>query len=532
MTTHCFIVHDEADAALLERLELLGVVATDPRLAHFVRDAERIVIVDSRDPELRNLLVEIVAGAEICEMPLPAAYGSLTAWLMRAGDADGTESTKAVAGRLLDYTEKHARVIHFPDEVAPRSASWPTPMSPAARIGIVGELVDLVEAETEADPHAILADLLTRFGCALGRSPHFTVGGDRHGCNLFTAIVGDTGQGRKGTSAAFPRKLLEAADPTFDARTIGGLSSGEGIVAAVRDSSETSRKDRDGEPIADAGVSDKRLLAVESELARVLRAGTRQGSILLPILRQCWDGGALRVQTKDSYGTSSAHVSVIAHVTPDELRSLFSASDIAGGSGNRFLWIASRRKRVLPFGGSVDTKAFGRLAAKAADLLKAGQQVGEVGFAEAAKARWARLYCDLLEDEQRPGLAGQLLARAVVQVRRLAMIYALADGCRAVDVPHLEAAREVWRYSVRSIVVAFGDSTGNRIADRILGEARGIAPRGLTMTDVRDLFDRHVPADRIQAALQLLVGNGQLRLEKRPTAGRTAKVYFACGGGA
>src|SRR5437899_12856562 len=64
-------------------------------------------------------------------------------------------------------------------------SSWPKPPGPAAFHGLAGEIVEALSPTTEADPVAILAQLLVAFGSVAGRGPHFVVERDRHGVNLF-----------------------------------------------------------------------------------------------------------------------------------------------------------------------------------------------------------------------------------------------------------------------------------------------------------------------------------------------------------
>ena len=66
------------------------------------------------------------------------------------------------------------------------------------------------------------------------------------------------------------------------ARILTGLSSGEGLIWAVRDPNGQ-----------DAGVADRRLLVIEPEFVSVLKAVGREISTLSPTLRSAWDGRPL-----------------------------------------------------------------------------------------------------------------------------------------------------------------------------------------------------------------------------------------------
>ena len=129
-----------------------------------------------------------------------------------------------------------------------------------------------IEPHTEASKEALLINFLVAFGNAVGRNPHAVAEADRHGTNLDVVIVGETSKGRKGSSWGHIRRLFNLADLEWsDNHIMGGLSSGEGRIHAVRDPIEKTEAVREkgkptGETItyqADPGVEDKRLLVVE-----------------------------------------------------------------------------------------------------------------------------------------------------------------------------------------------------------------------------------------------------------------------------
>ena len=45
------------------------------------------------------------------------------------------------------------------------------------------------------------------------------------------------------------------------------------------------------------------------------------------------------------------HISIIGHITADELNRYWTQTETANGSGNRFLWLSAKRSKLLPFGG-------------------------------------------------------------------------------------------------------------------------------------------------------------------------------------
>ena len=61
------------------------------------------------------------------------------------------------------------------DGVLQAPAGWPAAPDPVAYHGLAGEIVSKLEPHTEADPVAILTQLLVAFGAAAGRGAYFQV---------------------------------------------------------------------------------------------------------------------------------------------------------------------------------------------------------------------------------------------------------------------------------------------------------------------------------------------------------------------
>ena len=158
-----------------------------------------------------------------------------------------------------------------------KQPEWPV-IDEAAYYGLAGDIVRTIEPHTEADPVALLLQVLTLAGNVIGRSPYYQIESDYHRTNLFAVLVGDSAKSRKGTSLGRVRAIAKVADETWNSeRNRGGLSSGEGLIDAVRDQVQKyNAKERQFE-IIDPGVSDKRLMVVEPEFAGVLSVAERHG---------------------------------------------------------------------------------------------------------------------------------------------------------------------------------------------------------------------------------------------------------------
>jgi hypothetical protein len=409
---------------------------------------------------------------------------------------------------------------------------WPAPIAGEAFHGLAGEIVRAISPHSEADPVAILVQFLTAFGSAAGRAAYFPVEADRHFANIYVVLVGETAKGRKGTSLSHVLRLFEYADPSWRReRVVEGLSSGEGLIWAVRDAVVSREAIREKgrvvgyqEVETDAGVADKRLLVTESEFAAVLKVAGREGNTLSAVLRQSWDRGDLRTITKNSPARATgAHISIVGHITRDELVAHLTGTDAANGFANRFLWVAVRRSKLLPDGGAFHTVDVEPLAARLREALAFARAPREVHRDEDAGKSWRAVYPAL--SEGRPGLLGAITARGEAQVMRLALIYALIDRSTVIARHHLEAALALWQYADDSARWAVGDLFGDAVADAIRDALIFAGDDGLTRTDLSNVFSRNVRASRIDAALQSLEAAGLVTRARRETGGRPVEVW-------
>ncbi|MHB1568381.1 MAG: DUF3987 domain-containing protein [Solirubrobacteraceae bacterium] len=391
---------------------------------------------------------------------------------------------------------------------------WPAPPDQAANHGLPGQIVTRIAPHTEADPAAILTQLLVCCGALIGRDAHFQVEATRHHPNEFVVLVGDSSKARKGSSFDHVARLLSQADPAFTSRLSTGLSSGEGLIWAVRDPQGQ-----------DPGAVDKRLLVIEPEFATVLKSTGRELSTLSPTLRSAWDGRPLALLTRTAPARATeAHISIIGHITQTELRRHTTTVEIANGFLNRFVFAAVRRVRLLPEGGEPDPLKGTGLGRYLTSVLGHARTVGKVTLTPSARELWWQLYPQLTQPAD--GLLGPLTARAEAHVIRLALIYTLLDGQKTIQPEHLHPALALWDYAHRSAAWALGQATGDPLAEHI-HTALQRSPDGLTRTQIRDLCQRNLPAERIEQALNTLAAAGRAHHGRTPTAGRTAELWTA-----
>jgi hypothetical protein len=399
-----------------------------------------------------------------------------------------------------------------------RSKAMPK-INDAAWHGPIGDAVRRLAPGTEADPVAVLVSVLALFGALVGEKPHVRVGGVRHPARVWPLLVGRTAAGRKGTSYFEARKFVTSCSSSagrfMGSRVVSGLSTGEGLIAALV-------------PEEDAKAPDGKLVVMEPEFARILSAAKREGNTLSPVLRALWDDGSASILTKNSpMSCSDAHLVLIAHVTPRELRAKLGESEITGGTVNRLLPVLTERAQLLPHEIELEEPTdVHRLLADAEDTAK---KTGQVRRTRDADTLWTSAYMAMNDDEP-DGMLGACLARGPAYTMRLALLYALADSSDRIGVDHLRAGLAVWQYAADSARLLFGDLSGtsdlNRLCDFL---AR--SPGGRTRTEItRECFGGNVKKDIIDALLDALMASGDVKDEEvRPPRGRPTTRYFWTG---
>jgi len=447
---------------------------------------------------------------------------------MRALGATGPLETAVVDDRVPQIEDQRGLNSLISLNSHPQYPSDPTD---EVFYGLAGEIVRTLEPHTEADPVAVLAQFLAAFGNAVGAGPFFRVEADLHGPKINVVLVGRTSRGRKGTSFGRVMQILSGADPAWAQDHVAeGLSSGEGLIWAVRDPIEKMQPVRERgkvteyEPVTeDHGVEDKRLLVVQSEFASTLRILQRDGNTLSATLRQAFDTGDLRVMTKNSPAkATSSHISIIGHITKEELLRYLDRTEMANGLANRFIWLCVKRSKLLPEGGCLSEDDLSCLRDAVKGAISFAKGIEEMVRDDDARAMWRRVYPEL--SAERPGMFGAITSRAEAQVTRLSCIYALLDRSRVITGDHLTAALALWAYAEASARFVFGDATGDPTADDLVSALKD-QHEGLTRTEISHLFKKHKDAGELRRALTALLASGTIRCVSEKTAGRSVDRF-------
>jgi hypothetical protein len=412
-------------------------------------------------------------------------------------------------------------------EVVEDTDDWPAPMDEAAFYGTLGAFVKSVSVETEADPAAVLIMSMSAISAVFNPHTFIKAGDAHHPIRINAVLVGPTAWGRKGTAGKIAEAVVRQADDAFGGQIVEGLSSGEGLLWAIRDEI-TKRDPKTGaDVVADAGVADKRLWVLETEFATTLRVLQRDGNSLSPIIRRAWDigpGGVLRSLTKNSPARATgAHIAIAGHITRHELVQTIERTDLVNGFANRFLWAACKRSRTLPFGEEVNPELVREFAEMVSDSRDWTCEGHRMRWAADAREQWAAAYASLGSD--RDDLYSAVTARGAPQVLRMTELYAALEGDDQMRGYHLAAAMAVWQYVERTCRWIWGDSLGDPLADELLAALRRNGP--MTRNDLYELFKRHERRARIEQALVRLLLAGLATCTKESTAGRPAEIWAA-----
>lgn len=407
---------------------------------------------------------------------------------------------------------------------------WPV-LDPAALYGLAGEIVALLSPHTEADPVALLATLLSEYGCTIGRASHVVLDGSRHPLLFWPLLIGKSSKSRKGSSDRRISGVFQRADPMWTrGEHRGTLSSGEGLVHAVRDPTYKEEPDRTTGELErrcmDSGLADKRLFLVQSEFGAVLRVMHREGNSLSGVLRDAWDGLDLCPMTKNTtIRATQPHVAIVGHTTVDELRRNLTDTEMSNGFGNRFAFFVVKRAQELPEFSEPDRAQTEAVTGRLKAALLYARTADRLTMTAAAREEWIAIYHDLSAD--RPGVVGALLGRAEAQVQRVAALYCLLDLQRQVDIPHLRAALALWLYAEASTEYLFGNSTGDPDADNILAAIHRAGE--LSDTEISALFSYNRTQKRLDQAKKILEVAGLVTSDERKTGerGRPVRVWKA-----
>ena len=339
----------------------------------------------------------------------------------------------------------------------------------------------------------------------MGRNLYCDQGGDHH-LNEFVVLVGETAFGRKGTAWNAIRSPLKEIDSTWvESRIFEGIQSGEAIIHEIRDPRQ--RLTRGRKMVHDPGVSDKRLSIVEQEFGRVLVVGGRDGNTLSVTLRKCWDSeDDLHTGSKnDPECASNPHVSLIGHITLEELHKRLDQIDNTNGFSNRIMWLVVKRAKVIACPPPISWNHHPAILQKLRDIkANLTTHSRSLSWQKDALLEWKRYY--EAKKDSGVGVLGPIIARSAPHVLRLSMLYTVLDASTVIELKHLQAALAFVDYCERCAQWIFQQRTGNKHADKILWNLERRPENGMTRSEIqREVFSNHCSETTLNMALSQLV---------------------------
>lgn len=418
-------------------------------------------------------------------------------------------------------------------DLVARARLWLPPVDPMVFDCYLGRLATQLDPDTEGDPIGVMVSLLAAAGVHLGPGPHLQLGYERHPLLVWPLLVGETGRGKKGSAHNTAKALLTQADNEFVASNIhSGLSSGEGLASVFATDPDGGTGKAGRARLLPNG--DCRLLAFEPEWASVMARMKREGNTLSATLRAAWEGGNLSTLNVDARVARRAHVGILAHITPKEFKAKVTASDMAGGTYNRFLPVAVAQSKVLYTPTIPDPGLVTDLGASLTERLQHGGRFGTLALSPAGTAQWSHIYLEFA-DHGEPGdsQVTEFISRAAPQCLRIAAIYAALDRTDQIRPEHLTAAAALVRYAIASATAVIRPNTELR---NLFAYIAAAGPEGRTKKDITsEHFQGNAKRQSIDpdALLTQLLTNGQITQDKRgrPGGGRPTEVYAAAGPG-
>jgi Protein of unknown function (DUF3987)/Toprim-like len=372
-------------------------------------------------------------------------------------------------------------------EMAP---TYPADLTETSLHGLVGKFVEATLPFTEADQHSLTYQFLAAVGNLLGAGNYASFSADRHYPAIFQLIVGSTSSG-KGQALGAVRSVMGAADESWPDRVKYSAASGEALVRMVSQQED-----------------DKRVFAVLPEMSVLLNSMNRDGSNLSGYLRQGWDRLPMEVnRSRESFRASDYLLSVVGHITADELAATMNNVDLYNGVANRFLWaIVKRSKTLARSPKSPDVSTIGAQLKK----LQALPAQGQVDFSDEGARVWDAWVHSLVEPTD--GKLAAAVERTRPNALRVALIYALLDEKRLsnagpcyMEAQHVRAAIEVVtrsRQSVQWFLTQPGKVDAKAALDDIMKVKTAVnqADGRLSGTALSKLFSHKTAEQRVDIA--------------------------------
>lgn len=372
-------------------------------------------------------------------------------------------------------------------------------LAQAAKIGLIHDTAQYFADHSGADYAPLALGLITQLGAFLGQRSWLTIPEpERQYPKIYGVVIGPSSSGKEQT-IGWPSELLRRIEPDWvSGRTLGGISSGEGLAEAIQ------TMDRDG-----AVGSPGSALVLLGEMGQLFTQIRRDGSATLPILLRMWDGdGRLQVPTrKDPVQLDKSHVGLLGCTSPQQFQRGFDQSSWESGFGNRFLMsYNSGTKPPSSYSGAPDG-LFNRIVLEWSGRLSKLPS-GSMQLSSSGRAFWEGII-DSLWEVERSG--GDRAGRTRAKVLRIAMIYAISEGSTLINPEHLQAGIAWVDYHHDVVAMLLGSTLGYDPADTIAQFFRDHPHDRLTRSDISStVFRKNLRAHELDTALRICLQAGKI----------------------
>ena len=476
--------------------------------------AEALAVLDDRDVVLwpdadekgrqhmaiiADALKGVAASVRTVRMPADAPKG----WDAADTDADTITALVAGAGEPTEIVSGPPGMMVADDP----EASFPEPPHASAYGGLIGECVDFLLEGTDASPVGILASLVSFCGALM---PARTYWHGTHPSSPFLALVGQSGDGRKGTAMFRVRDALGMAlgMDVVNRTKFDGIASGEALVKTLlARTNETF------------GVATGVLF--EEEYETFLVASGREGSSLDSRMRSAFDGKqlSLRKVAETVIVPEPYYLSGLVGIPPTDLQRISKKQGFTSGTMNRWLWlpVVRREVRVLSSEPVFPDELRKQLVDAHHDTFKSPMRLEPDPAADSLLSD----YDDYLRANA-TGMAARLTRRSGVIALRMALVHASVERSETITRDHVLRAIALTDYARRGLTYCFGHAAGDADATHLLRMLRDTDSGELTQSDLKADFIRE-PIRR-QNAIDELQTLGLAHVLKVRTRGRPATV--------
>jgi len=364
------------------------------------------------------------------------------------------------------------------------------------------EYYELVGSYSETPPAFLLAAFLAGIGVALGRCIYLDHFGPLYP-NIWAVLVGQSARTHKDYALRRHTKLARALYE--DLPILSTVDSREGLIKEL---AGYQKKLGEEKPMV--------AMLLMSEMRTLIDKASKESlRNIIPTLAELYtcpsfiENSTVKAQTRVKDPT----VSFLAGTTEAWLQKL-RAEDVEGGLGNRVMWVAGARTRLISHATPFPGEAWRKLILKLGGALQFWRERRdpEIKMESAAAEYWNSLYQDKYGQDVKVPVISVLAARAQEHCLKTAMIYAALEMSDTIRCEHLQRAEAWTDFLVAGLwylFTEFGLSPLAKYEKRIITYVGKAHPGGVSRQAVFDAC-KPVDAQTFGKVFEALVKEGEV----------------------